>query len=94
MGTLTKLSAIEDQLRCPACRHNLHIKESRFRCNSKACGSEFPLVNGIPILIHDQNSVFAIADFLQGIKTTVSCNRPAFKRLLDNISPDITSVRG
>jgi SAM-dependent methyltransferase len=33
-----------------------------FFCSS--CGKEYPSVNGIPILINDENSVFAIADYV------------------------------
>lgn len=50
---------------CPRCRSPLLEVDgvAELACSSAACGRVFPVVDGTPILIHDENSVFAIADF-------------------------------
>ena len=50
---------------CPRCRSPLLEADgaSQLICSGAACGRVFPVVDGTPILIHDENSVFAIADF-------------------------------
>ncbi len=61
-----KLSpAMQERLRCPICRAALEIADSQIRCLSTECGGTFPIVNGIPILINEDASVFAIQDFIQ-----------------------------
>src|SRR5688500_18176153 len=54
----------EPGLVCPRCRSTLLAEgKSELVCSGSACGRIFPVVDGTPILIHDENSVFAIADF-------------------------------
>src|SRR3954452_15741186 len=50
---------------CPRCRSPLLEADgaAELVCSGAACGRVFPVVDGTPILIHDENSVFAIADF-------------------------------
>ncbi len=47
---------------CPRDKQPLANEASGLRCTQ--CGTVFPLVNGVPILINDANSVFAISDYL------------------------------
>jgi SAM-dependent methyltransferase/uncharacterized protein YbaR (Trm112 family) len=56
---------------CPRCRSMLAETESAAElvCCGPDCGRVFPIVNGTPILIHDENSVFAIADFTRPRKS-------------------------
>jgi SAM-dependent methyltransferase len=46
---------------CPADRAALRQSDGALVCG--ACGTAYPLVNGIPVLINDANSVFRISDF-------------------------------
>jgi hypothetical protein len=48
---------------CPKDRGPLYKREDSLECGS--CGSVFPLVRGVPILINDENSVFAVADYVE-----------------------------
>jgi SAM-dependent methyltransferase len=56
---------------CPRCRSPLLETggAAELACSSATCGRVFPVVDGTPILIHDENSVFAIADFTRPRKT-------------------------
>jgi SAM-dependent methyltransferase len=49
---------------CPICRGKLRDAEAEWQCEAVSCGARFPVVEGVPILINEANSVFSIADFL------------------------------
>ena len=51
-------------LHCPRDHTALLAGEESLRC--PRCGHGFPVIGGIPVLIHDGASVFAIADYLGG----------------------------
>jgi hypothetical protein len=47
---------------CPACHAGTLAEEGDgLACHS--CGQRYPVVRGVPVLINDRNSVFAIADY-------------------------------
>lgn len=48
-------------LMCPVDRHLLKPAEGVLHC--EACGKSFPVVNGVPVLINDEASVFRVADY-------------------------------
>ena len=52
------------RLRCPRDGAALRAEVSRLCC--PACRNAYPVVAGVPVLIADENSVFAIADYLEG----------------------------
>lgn len=56
-------------LSCPACRNSLKPQRDSFRCVNSGCCLEFPVVNGIPILINENNSLFSIHDFVGNKET-------------------------
>lgn len=65
-----KLSlAMQQQLRCPICRSTLSVHADQLRCDNTTCDGVFPVVQGIPVLINEHNSVFSIQDFIQ-LKST------------------------
>ena len=49
-------------LRCPVCRAGLRQAGEYFACASPDCGARFPVVDGIPVLLNEQSSVFTIDD--------------------------------
>jgi SAM-dependent methyltransferase len=55
-------------LRCPACRGTLTDQTDGLECD--ACRTPYPYVGGVPVLIHDTNSLFSIADFTNRRPTT------------------------
>src|ERR1043166_1901177 len=52
-------------LECPRCRSGLIGETEVFRCGNAACATRYPVVNGIPILINEDKSIFRIADFVE-----------------------------
>ena len=54
---------ILENLVCPKCKSKIHTDNSIYRCTNSECSSKYPLIDGIPILINEDNSIFNINDF-------------------------------
>lgn len=61
-----------DLLVCPVCKSKLDIDAPNFdqqnktiTCSSKDCQTSFPVINDIPCLINESNSVFSFDDFVK-----------------------------
>lgn len=50
-------------LRCPACAGRLAAAAGAFRCVEAACAREYPVVQGVPILVDESRSLLRIADY-------------------------------
>jgi len=71
---MTKLEPLSwhNRLACPACKSPLKDTDSAFHCTNSDCGTQFPTVDGIPILINEAGSLFSFADFQTRKVTTFS----------------------
>ena len=49
---------------CPACHSELEIAADQLSCTNSACRRKYPIVDGIPVLISQDSSVFSINDFI------------------------------
>jgi uncharacterized protein YbaR (Trm112 family) len=84
---------IQSKLRCPSCRSRLSMTADCARCLNAACTGSFPIMDGIPILINEKNSVFSIEDFVQRRHTTFVLRPTRWKTLLERLLallPDVT----
>jgi SAM-dependent methyltransferase len=73
-------------LRCPACRAPLGIAAEQFRCSNESCSAAYPVIDGIPILINDSTSIFAVEDFVSRRTTTLATGKPnVIKALLKSL---------
>lgn len=60
-----------DDLCCPACKRPLAgLETDTLRCTGDACGRVFPSVDGKPILLNEDASVFSVEEFLDRNETT------------------------
>lgn len=81
-------------LSCPACKSKLKLHGDSLKCSNPDCNLAYPVVNGIPILINEKNSLFSIQDFL-GCKATYfpkgyhSWSRRIIKRIIPGIGINI-----
>ena len=50
---------------CPVCHGDLEEGDGRLVCLRADCRTEFPVVDGIPVLINESRSLFSIADFVK-----------------------------
>jgi uncharacterized protein YbaR (Trm112 family) len=90
MGMLKISELIQEKLRCPVCKDKVEIVNDEFMCNNAECGASFPIINNIPILINDKNSLFSIKDFMSHSRTTINTNQIHWlKRLHHKLIPDI-----
>jgi uncharacterized protein YbaR (Trm112 family) len=94
----TLLSAgVRERLCCPVCRQRLTASEDSFTCTSPSCGSVFPIVGGVPVLLNEAASVFSIDDFVQQRNTTFHLNARTIERILHRLLtflPDISQSVG
>ena len=51
------------RLRCPICAGKLDQNAAELHCTNTKCATAFPLIDGIPILINENSSVFTIDEF-------------------------------
>ena len=73
-------------LRCPRCGEALGVAEDALECQGQPCRSRYPLVEGIPVLVNEARSVFAIEDFLVQ-RPTFFKRRSLVARALDALVP-------
>jgi uncharacterized protein YbaR (Trm112 family) len=77
------------ELCCPICKLKLSGdgENNKLSCSNPGCNVSFPLVNGIPVLINEQRSVFSISDFTAQKSTTFKAE-PKLIAFLRRIVPD------
>jgi uncharacterized protein YbaR (Trm112 family) len=59
-----KFSHVTDGWRCPACLASALAPKNEAQIVCANCAMDYPIINGIPILLDDRKSVFKKADFL------------------------------
>jgi SAM-dependent methyltransferase len=94
MPDIKLLDDVHEFLECPKCHASLQIKESDLFCVDRKCGMKFPVVNGVPVLINDNNSVFSLNEFLQGSATFFKPENlftAKVKRLTPSISKNLVA---
>lgn len=60
--------AVIHKIVCPVCHEKLRIEGENFLCENPDCGDIFPVVQGVPVLIHEKNSIFKIDYICKDIK--------------------------
>jgi len=84
-------SEFNEELRCPVCYSHLSETERFYSCQNTNCQKKFPVVNGIPVLINEENSVFSIQDFVNNRETTFNLNKSKLHSLARKIIPSISN---
>lgn len=76
---------------CPICKSNIVLNSNLARCVNDHCRAEFPIIDGIPILINEDASVFSLEDFVQGRTTTLLLEKkPLLQELVTRTVPSIS----
>lgn len=76
-------------LRCPVCAFELAPESGETVCTNAACGAIFPIVDGVPVLINESNSIFQIVDFVNRQQTTYN-KKVGWKKIVRRFLPDIS----
>ena len=66
---------------CPVCRSKVRASGTELRCMGTGCDATFPVVDGVPILLNEANSVFRIDDFTAGCATYFKERSRALRRV-------------
>jgi len=78
-------------LACPRCKNKIAKIGNEFKCGK--CNLLYPIVDGVPVLINEENSLFSIKDFTNKIKTTREINeskqKKAIKKIIQKFIPKI-----
>jgi SAM-dependent methyltransferase len=77
-------------LRCPACRAELTWAADKAACTSVACQRRYPVVDGVPILIHEENSLFRLAE-IRAERAAAQRSPAGWRRLLPGLSRDLAA---
>ncbi len=88
----TKISiSLQSLLRCPICHSKLAFEsENVALCTNYRCGVGFPIVDGIPVIINEHNSIFSINDFTNHRNTTFNLHENTLFSFLGRVLPDIS----
>ncbi len=77
-------------LRCPVCKTgSLKVEHSLIKCQNTGCQNVFPIIDGIPILLNEKNSLFSTTDFISHKATTFSFNHSFWMSLAKKIIPSM-----
>jgi len=87
-GTPVEIGGVT--LCCCICGSGLAREADHLLCRNDDCRARFPVVNGIPVLLNEANSIFSAADFRSGCETFFR-ERPRWKRLIGNLLPEVSS---
>lgn len=100
MTTLRLQPELQHALVCPKCGTGaMRVTAETVACSKPDCGAVYPIIAGCPILIDDDSSIFRVADFVAGAKTTGQVNkgeqamarqRNPLRRLVRWLTPDIS----
>jgi SAM-dependent methyltransferase len=91
---LNKFKNLLQTLRCPEChksQFSIQIDSSELLCIS--CGAKFPLKNGRPALLRQNNHVFCLEDYQGGLPSQNQILGGGFARFIPNISINLASKK-
>jgi uncharacterized protein YbaR (Trm112 family) len=81
----------QEALRCPVCRARLAAASDRLTCLSPSCGARFPVIDGVPVLLNEASSVFAIDDVISRRQSFFKPRRSGLKAALSRMTPSISN---
>lgn len=89
MTNLKISEAIRVLLICPQCKAKLYLTNGQIICENTECQVHYPVINNIPILINEKNSIFTLEDFTSQRDTTFNRKRNKLREKLRQFIPNI-----
>jgi len=72
------------------CKSSLETTDANLICRNENCQASFPIVDEIPVLINESNSIFSISDFTARRDTTFDFqSKSRLKKFISRTLPDI-----
>lgn len=85
-----KLQAgLEQALQCPCCCSGLDQTENELVCENADCLRRYPVVDGVPVLINEENSTLSLDTYRQGQGTSVYFRNDSLKHRIAARLPEI-----
>lgn len=81
---------IQKKLRCPSTKAKLKRNGNYFE-NEDNVHIRYPIIDGIPILISNENSLFLIDDFIKNRDTTVDLHESKIRKIVKKLTPGISA---
>ncbi len=75
---------------CPKCKQKLTDKTDHWECLNTGCLSTYPVVDGIPILINESNSIFSLSDFTAKKDTYFNSSNIRLKQMVLKLTPNLS----
>ncbi len=67
---------------CPRCKRHPVVQDAdELVCGGRCRDHRYPIIDGIPILINDENSVFAVSDYVEAARRTGAPSERAERRV-------------
>lgn len=82
-------SEIQQRLICPSTKSNLRVNGDYFESVADP-KKRYPVINGVPVLINEENSIFSIEDFTKQVNTTFELDETKFRKIVKWLMPKIT----
>jgi len=83
-------TATQELLRCPVCKSGLNLDGQHLTCVNGRCRTVFPVVDGVPVLINEESSVFSIADSTSPGSATFDSRRSRLVQGLIALVPSVS----
>ena len=78
---------------CPGeCKSPLKLRGEKLVCENPRCNKEYPVIDGIPVLINAGNSLFSIEDLTQAKPATAEIRVSRKRRLWGTLSQFVPSI--
>ena len=81
---------MQQKLICPSTKAGLQKRSNCLECVIDP-NISYPIIDGIPILIDDQKSLFSIDDFRKKTNTTFDLKQSKAKKILSRLIPEISA---
>lgn len=78
---------VQAKLICPETKKKL-IPSGEYLVAEGDNSIRYPLVDGVPVLINEKNSIFDIEDFTQSNDTTFNLHKSKLQKIVEKIMPD------
>jgi SAM-dependent methyltransferase len=85
--TIRVSDGVQRLMCCPACKTGLSRADDCFCCTNPECNARFPMVDGVPILINNNASLFQTDDFVLQRSTTFDLRRHPIKAAVHKLLP-------